>query len=487
MTHAVAVDDGGITTLENQAIIIDPAQLFANDSDPNGDKLILAGLDRFAQNGKVSITADGKILFVPRTNFNGTGGFHYQITDSHGGVSQAWVSITINPVDVGSILYDDVVEDVQDQPLTILAAEAFGNDVSPNGNVLFFKSANVLGELDTSYLSKHVEFSALTVRGKALPDWLHFDAATLTFSGSVPEGLTGSVDVEVKVYDPENGHAFVRYLSFNLGDADKLAAGYSVRDIVMAGYAIRSDYTQGFDYGLGGVGSTTSVTVTMADGSALPSWLAFDQSNLTLIGNAPAGTAAFATLATYTYLDPATGATQVLRRNVIVDPASIASGLTLNTHIAAFQLSAGTWSAHAAGNQPLPEWLDFDASTHMLELSGYSPAADAQTTRIDIDFRPNQAGLAADTYATSKGASRSNSWSIRPRVSTRPSPSCSRTARSLPLRASSGWICPKPAASLRCSRTEIRCHPGCISMPLRSPSAARRLPNSWVRSRSVSM
>jgi len=62
----VANDDGGIVTLENQAILIDPASLLANDSDPNGGTLTLQGLDRFAENGRVSITADGKILFAPQ-------------------------------------------------------------------------------------------------------------------------------------------------------------------------------------------------------------------------------------------------------------------------------------------------------------------------------------------------------------------------------------------------------------------------------------
>ncbi len=399
----VAHDDGGFTTLENQALIIDPAQLLANDSDPNGDTLILKSVDRFAQDGKVSITPDGKILFVPRANYNGAAGFHYQITDSHGGVAQAFVSIDVRPVDYGATLRNDVVEDVQDKPLTILPAEAFGNDSDPQGNVLFFRSASLIGVLDTKYLSKQVEFSALTVRGKALPDWLHFDAGTLTFSGTVPANLAQPVDVEVKVFDPENGASFVRYFSFGSIDAQNLAQGHSVHDTVLAGYAIRSDFSQGFDYGLGGVGATTTVSVTMADGSALPSWLAFDPKTLTLIGQAPAGTAPFATLATYTYLDPNSGATQILRRNVIVNPGGSAGSTALNTHIVALDLGAGVWTAHEEGNQPLPEWLDFDPASHTLALSGYAPGASAPKARVDVDFTPNPVAPVNGAVATSQG------------------------------------------------------------------------------------
>jgi len=82
----VAVDDGGYTTLEDQAIIIDPAGLLANDHDPNGDTITLAGIDRFARNGKVILNTDGTITFTPRPNYNGDAGFHYQISDGNGGI-----------------------------------------------------------------------------------------------------------------------------------------------------------------------------------------------------------------------------------------------------------------------------------------------------------------------------------------------------------------------------------------------------------------
>ncbi|MGC5198941.1 Ig-like domain-containing protein, partial [Aphanothece microscopica] len=55
----VARDDRGFTTLEDTVIVIDPADLLANDSDPNGDVLVLSGLDRFPENGRVSLNEDG--------------------------------------------------------------------------------------------------------------------------------------------------------------------------------------------------------------------------------------------------------------------------------------------------------------------------------------------------------------------------------------------------------------------------------------------
>ena len=295
----------------------------------------------------------------------------------------------------------DIVQDVQDKPLTILPAEAFGNDVDPLGNVLFFGSATPLGQLDTKYLSKNVQFSALTVRGKALPAWLSFDNSTMTFSGAMPPELNGHFDVEVKTFDPDNGNSFVHYFSF--GPNGNAVLGQSLQSKVLAGYAIRGDFLESFDYGGTGVGATVSVSVTMADGSALPAWLAFDAKTLTLLGGAPGGTAPFAVLATYSYLDPTSGATQVLRRNVVVDPATVASGIALNSHIAALALGAGIWDAHMAGNQPLPEWLDFDPKTQTLAFSAYAPDVTAKPARIDIDFVPTPQTEPDSTHASSHG------------------------------------------------------------------------------------
>ena len=301
----VAVDDGGYTTLEDQAIIIDPAGLLANDHDPNGDTITLAGLDRFARNGKVTLNTDGTITFTPRPNYNGDAGFHYQISDGQGGTAEGWVAINVLPVNHGATLRNDVVTNVQNTPLTILAGEAFGNDSDPEGDVLFFHTASILGQLNTKYLSKDVDFSALTVRGKALPDWLHFDATTMIFSGTSPDGLTTPIDVEVRTHDPANGNAFVHYFSFDSEDAAALASGIDVRDEVLSGYTIRSDFAQSFDYGPANFDAATSVAVTLADGTPLPAWLTFDSLTELLQGTPPEGATAFAVNVTYTH----TGAT----------------------------------------------------------------------------------------------------------------------------------------------------------------------------------
>ena len=69
----------------------------------------------------------------------------------------------------------------------------------------------------------------------------------------------------------------------------------------------------------------------------------------------------------------------------------------------ALNLGAGVWTAHEEGNQPLPEWLDFDPASHTLALSGYAPSASAPKARVDVDFTPNPVAPVNGAVATSQG------------------------------------------------------------------------------------
>ncbi|SNB82083.1 Ca2+-binding protein, RTX toxin-related, partial [Rhodoblastus acidophilus] len=402
----VAHDDSGFMTDENQTLVIDVARLLANDSDPNKDALTLTSVSRFAIDGEVTLR-DDKIFFVPRADYNGEAGFDYTIDDGHGGVATAHVSIDILPIDKGATLRDDIVHDVQDTRLTILAAEAFGNDSDPEGDVQFFKTATVLGALDVKYLSKNATFSALTTRGEALPSWLSFDAQSLTFRGVVPTDVTTPITIEVRVFDPydaDRPNAFVRYFTFGSGDAKALADGFNVRDAVLKGYAIRGDFSQIDAFGPGDFDAATSVRATLADGSELPSWLSFDASALRLQGVAPEGSPSFDVVLTYSHAGTTPAETTSYAQTFAVDPAKLAGGVTLNTGIVALALGGGKFTARLSGNQPLPSWIAFDPDRVSLSLSGVAPASDAQTAHVQVTFTPKAKVLQPDVYAAATGA-----------------------------------------------------------------------------------
>lgn len=88
----VAVSDSAITD-EDAPVTID---VIANDTDSDGGTPALESVGS-ATNGSVSIV-DGKVVFSPDANYNGTGGFSYNVIDGQGGTATGNVSVTINPV-----------------------------------------------------------------------------------------------------------------------------------------------------------------------------------------------------------------------------------------------------------------------------------------------------------------------------------------------------------------------------------------------------
>ena len=136
------------------------ASLPANDTDVDLDTLSVTGVSNPA-NGTVSFDTVAKtVTFTPNANFNGAAGFDYTISDGRGGTSTAHVAITVMPRNEAPILRNDLVSGLEDGPLFVIPAEAFGNDIEPDGDVLFFKRAGVLGVVDHRYLSAGFQVDA---------------------------------------------------------------------------------------------------------------------------------------------------------------------------------------------------------------------------------------------------------------------------------------------------------------------------------------
>ena len=122
--------------------------------------------------------------------------------------------ITVLPRNGAPIVRDDVAAGIEDFSLFVIPAEAFGNDLDPDGDVIFFQQTELLGEL-LNFLSPDFTVEALSANNQALPDWLLFDADTMTFVGDVPEGLTEPVEVAVFLRDPSND-ATIRSASLSI-------------------------------------------------------------------------------------------------------------------------------------------------------------------------------------------------------------------------------------------------------------------------------
>ena len=404
----VARDDSGFTTLEDEALVIDPADILANDTDQNGDTLALDSVERFPLNGKVSINQDGMIVFTPRSDYNGDAGFVYTVADGQGGFDEAFVAITVLPRNDAAILRDDLVEGLEDEPIYVIAAEAFGNDIEPDGDVIFFENATIIGVLEDTYLSTPVvNVTAMLSDDSPLPTWLTFDAQTLTFQGIMPDTAVNPVDITIVFTYPDSGLSFTRDVSFTQNDFDALADGTVYNGDLAERYDVRTPYKK--DYEFSSVSLVPDAVVVaelsvpdQSGGTTLPSWLVFDPAALSFTGTAPVDvTEAFDVTLTFTR-SVAPGEDVEFVDTVTIDPANpeLPQGIAYNSDLALLDINNGTFGARLANGRPLPSWLDFDAEEMRLELTEIAPEPDAQTARVQIIFTPEQEVLEEDTYAS---------------------------------------------------------------------------------------
>ncbi|WMR32852.1 tandem-95 repeat protein, partial [Metapseudomonas otitidis] len=86
----------GLVTAEDTPLTIEPATLLGNDTDVDGDSLTIVSVQN-AVNGTVALI-NGKVVFTPAANFNGTGSFTYTVSDGKGGTDTATVKVGVTAV-----------------------------------------------------------------------------------------------------------------------------------------------------------------------------------------------------------------------------------------------------------------------------------------------------------------------------------------------------------------------------------------------------
>ncbi len=128
-------DAGDPDLLEDNPVVIDVADLLANDSDPDGDDLVVTAVTD-AVNGSVSFNKDTQtVTFTPAEDFNGEAGFTYKIVDLTEGAQLTAdneavavpVTLTIAPVNDPPVARDDVFSTDEDSAIS-------GNVFAENGN-----------------------------------------------------------------------------------------------------------------------------------------------------------------------------------------------------------------------------------------------------------------------------------------------------------------------------------------------------------------
>lgn len=149
-----AVDS--VTAVEDTAIVIPAATLLANDQDADAHDHLAIQAVGGAVGGSVALNSAGNVVFTPAANFSGDASFTYTVSDGHGGLSQAAVTVHVSAVaDAPQLTVHDVTGEAgQTVTLDIAAAltDTDGSEVMsillsglPEGSLLSAGTANADG------------------------------------------------------------------------------------------------------------------------------------------------------------------------------------------------------------------------------------------------------------------------------------------------------------------------------------------------------
>ena len=141
-----------LATIEDAPLLIGFADLLGNDSDADGDALVITSVTALT-GGEVTLRENG-IEFAPDANFHGPAQFRYTVSDGQGGTASAVATVMVASVnDLPLARPEDYTMEgrhylrgTEDQPLVIQIADLMANDTDADDPILLFQSAgNAVG------------------------------------------------------------------------------------------------------------------------------------------------------------------------------------------------------------------------------------------------------------------------------------------------------------------------------------------------------
>ncbi|GKW38465.1 putative Ig domain-containing protein [Pectobacterium carotovorum] len=330
-------------------------------TDPDGDTLTLS-----------ATLADGTTLpswlsFNPATGtFSGT--------PANGDVGSLTIKVTATDGSNASVstTFGLTVTNVNDAP--VVSGTIPPQNIAQGGSLNIIIPAGTFTDPDGDTLT----LSATLADGTALPAWLSFNPTTGTFSGTPANGDVGSLTIKVTATDGSSASVSTTFglTVTNVNDApvvsgtiaaQSIAQGGSLSVTVPAGTFTDPD------------GDTLTLSATLADGTALPTWLSFNPATGTFSGTPANGDVGSLTIKV-TATDGSNASvsttfgltvTNVNDAPVVATPIptqSVAQDGSLS-----FTVPAGTFtdpdgdtltlSATLADGTALPAWLSFNPAT----------------------------------------------------------------------------------------------------------------------------
>lgn len=239
--------------------------------------------------------------------------------------------------------------------------------------------------------------SATQADGKALPTWLKFDAATRTFSGTPDNAAVGALSILVTAKDKAGAaitDVFVINVN-NVNDAPTLITAIpdqKATEDSLYQYTLPVMTFSDLDKG-----DVLTLSATLADGKALPSWLKFDAASRTFSGtpgNAEVGNltllvtakdkAGISVADTFTLTVSNTNDAPVLAKTIADQSLQLGQTLTYSIPSGTFtDVDAGdrlTYTATLADGTALPTWLAFNPTT--LSFTGKPTSSGSLSIKI---------------------------------------------------------------------------------------------------------
>ncbi|WP_353619938.1 DUF4082 domain-containing protein [Mesorhizobium sp. BR1-1-16] len=188
----VAVNDNGLSAVQNTPRVFAFSELLANDTDANGDPLTITAVSS-PSNGTVSIDQQAAtITFTPTTGYAGAASFTYTVSDGQGGSASASASMTVTAPSTTSSLYGagdtPAVTSVNDGSPVELGVKFVASAAGVITGLRYYKSAQDTGTHTGSlWSSTGTLLATVTFQNETASGW---QTATLSQPVTIAAGTT---------------------------------------------------------------------------------------------------------------------------------------------------------------------------------------------------------------------------------------------------------------------------------------------------------
>jgi hypothetical protein len=135
----VAADDTLVVSEDG----VGDLEVLANDTDINGDPIVVESVDNGSKGSAMLAHVPGTIRYTPDPDATGADSFRYTVDDGKDGSSTATVAVTITPVNDEPVAADDAVTVAEGSDGVLL--DVLGNDTDVDGDSLAVSAAGPAG------------------------------------------------------------------------------------------------------------------------------------------------------------------------------------------------------------------------------------------------------------------------------------------------------------------------------------------------------